>query len=93
MLPIANNQARSQSKQKTCRVRSPFTPARVTVLPLRSACAELSFRFTVRGHEAYASAFAGAFCDAACGLSHHRQSVRSASPCIPGETWRRTALG
>ncbi|MFN9910544.1 MAG: hypothetical protein ACK56F_31270, partial [bacterium] len=84
---------RSQSKQKICRVRSPFTPARVTVPSLLLACAELSFRFTVRGHEACASAFAGAVCDAACGSSHHRQSVQSASPCIPGETWRRTASG
>ncbi|MFN9982447.1 MAG: hypothetical protein ACK53Y_21145, partial [bacterium] len=28
----------SQSKQKTCRVKSPFTPARVTVPPYFSLC-------------------------------------------------------
>ncbi len=57
------------------------------------ACAEPSFRFTVRGHEACASAFAGAFCGAACGSSRHRRSAQFALPCTPGETWRRTMLG
>jgi hypothetical protein len=71
----------------------PFTPARVTVRPLRSACVELRFRFTARGHEACASASAGAFCGTACASFRRRRSTRFVSPCIPVGIWKQTTSG
>ncbi len=68
----------------------PFTPAGVTVLPLRLACAEPRFQFTVRGRQAYASASAGAFCGAVCQSFRRKRSTRSVLPCIPEGIWRRT---